>query len=662
MRNITRVFLSIFAFFGVSALGYYAYAISFGTISFAFLGTEHQQQNPLQLVIAKSSFFVKSNPKTLDIDALKSALLFGNVPLTSHPSVSGEYKVTVSGEVASVFMNLKKGEKITLSADIYNKNKKSSPRLSKDIIFTGPEYPQSLTLIRIGDPKYGKYKVQMYGFPSFNPEDVRYYGMYDGSKNCNIQDSWESMIPIKFHPISPIRKIGQISEMDIVLDFEKTESRICIIGGIGGMTTIVEDRALQPFSISSSTLQVLSPELDMKSQIEFRFSESIYSDTGTLYSHEYITNRQQAKIEFLKHLILSPDIPLLPENLILSPDRAIITLPLEDGKKYSISLRDIQDIYGRKESAIHEITAKKEPFLSLRFDADRNIYQKGEKIPAKLYALATPKNTYTLKLCQIGLDSYARLERIQGESDKKYTDAIYDILNSPKDASGCIKRDIALSSTGYVSQFDPQELLTQGSLKSGLYMLTFANKSDLESFPRLVKPLIFSVVDTHITMKVDASGKIIVLATDLATGKPLPDQQITAMRNITRTYVDKYDPNTQTSSKEYLPLSSQNFATGIILGKTNSEGFLDLQLDTFKGLNGYDDSPYGLSFESWWEYEGRYDSFLVRSDSSDRMGLVVSTWNDGITGYNFGMKDSDYSYQTRAKYTSFLHTDRRLYL
>ena len=67
--------------------------------------------------------------------------------------------------------------------------------------------------------------------------------------------------------------------MDIVLDFEKTESRICIIGGISGMTTIVEDRALQPFSISSSTLQVLSPELDMKSQIEFRFSESIYSDT-----------------------------------------------------------------------------------------------------------------------------------------------------------------------------------------------------------------------------------------------------------------------------------------------------------------------------------------------------------------------------------------------
>lgn len=40
----------------------------------------------------------------------------------------------------------------------------------------------------------------------------------------------------------------------------------------------------------------------------------------------------------------------------------------------------------------------------------------------------------------------------------------------------------------------------------------------------------------------------------------------------------------------------------------------------------------------------------------------MSTWNDGITGYNFGMKDSDYSYQTRSRYTVYLHGDRKLYL
>ena len=40
----------------------------------------------------------------------------------------------------------------------------------------------------------------------------------------------------------------------------------------------------------------------------------------------------------------------------------------------------------------------------------------------------------------------------------------------------------------------------------------------------------------------------------------------------------------------------------------------------------------------------------------------MSTWNDGITGYNFGMKDSDYSYETRPRYTVYLHGDRKLYL
>lgn len=89
---------------------------------------------------------------------------------------------------------------------------------------------------------------------------------------------------------------------------------------------------------------------------------------------------------------------------------------------------------------------------------------------------------------------------------------------------------------------------------------------------------------------------------------------------------------------------------------------LETKVDTLKGNDGYDSSPYGLSFEDWWNYEGRYDSFLLQSWSSDRFGYVVSTWNDGITGYNFGIKDSDYSWSSKSLYTAYLHTDRRLYL
>ena len=68
----------------------------------------------------------------------------------------------------------------------------------------------------------------------------------------------------------------------------------------------------------------------MKSQVEFRFSEDIYSDIGVLYSAEYISHRRDAKIAFLSALDISPRIDVTPEDLILTPDRAILTLPLKE--------------------------------------------------------------------------------------------------------------------------------------------------------------------------------------------------------------------------------------------------------------------------------------------------------------------------------------------
>ncbi len=68
----------------------------------------------------------------------------------------------------------------------------------------------------------------------------------------------------------------------------------------------------------------------MKSQIEFRFSHDIYSDIGTLYSPEYISHRHDAKIAFLKALNITPALSITPENLMLTPERAILTLPLKE--------------------------------------------------------------------------------------------------------------------------------------------------------------------------------------------------------------------------------------------------------------------------------------------------------------------------------------------
>ena len=77
----------------------------------------------------------------------------------------------------------------------------------------------------------------------------------------------------------------------------------------------------------------------MQTRVEFDFSHAIYTDTGSLYSREYIANRRDAKIDFLKHLSLSPEVPMTADNLILTPDHAILTLPLEEGQASRFSLK-----------------------------------------------------------------------------------------------------------------------------------------------------------------------------------------------------------------------------------------------------------------------------------------------------------------------------------
>jgi hypothetical protein len=115
-------------------------------------------------------------------------------------------------------------------------------------------------------------------------------------------------------------------------------------------------------------------------------------------------------------------------------------------------------------------------------------------------------------------------------------------------------------------------------------MLYFRNKEDILGYKNFIRPLLFSIIDTHLTLKIDASGKMMVLATDIKTGNPLPDQNIRVMRNISRTHTERWDPNTGIVERQYLPLTAQAFATGISLGKTDGEGFIDTRITSLIGV------------------------------------------------------------------------------
>lgn len=326
-------------------------------------------------------------------------------------------------------------------------------------MLTPLEYPRSLNIAPVGTPRDRTYAISMFGFDKYTPEHIRYFVNYDKNVTCNLSSSWQEFSPIFPTITKPLTKNGQIMNMNVQFDYDTSKPHVCLISGVNGVYNILEDRNLDAFVATGSTLEVLSPEYDMQSRIEFDFSYPIYEDTGSLYSPAYIANRSNAKIEFLKNLNISPDIAVTPDNLVLTPDHAILTLPLAEGKEVTFSLKNLTDIYGRSIDLQYTITPKQEPFLSLKFPDNRTYYSPNEAIPTKLYALKAPKNVYSIKLCHLPLESYARMERILADSlTGSSLDAVYSTLHG-SDAYGCVKKDVNLTSTGYVSTFDVREIV-----------------------------------------------------------------------------------------------------------------------------------------------------------------------------------------------------------
>lgn len=88
MRIFSRIILSLLAFIGVGALGYYAYILSTETLTFPFIGMEDQYGSELQIIAARPSFFADASEKLLDMDAIRDSLYFGTQSLIQTPSLS----------------------------------------------------------------------------------------------------------------------------------------------------------------------------------------------------------------------------------------------------------------------------------------------------------------------------------------------------------------------------------------------------------------------------------------------------------------------------------------------------------------------------------------------------------------------------------------------
>lgn len=315
----------------------------------------------------------------------------------------------------------------------------------------------------------------------------------------------------------------------------------------------------------------------------------------------------------------------------------------------------VEDIYGRKTGSKFEITPESKPSLSLKIGGNKTIIPYWDAVPWKIYFIKPAKKEFEVKLCEISLDGYARVERMNEIHKKEHTPALYDLLKS-NEVSRCSKKSIPLADSGYIAEFDINSLREKW-LTPGLYILAFQNSEDIHWFDRWVAPRVFSVVDTHITMKIDTNGKMQLLATDIRTGEPRVNQEITLRNNISQLYKQNWNSAANAYDIEYTPLWAASWWSGMSLWKTTADGVLQKDRITLDGSE-----PYNFTSEWWGDYEWRYNSFVAISKSDQHFGYVVSTWNDGITGWNFGMKESDYGWDSRSAYSAYIHTDRRLYL
>jgi hypothetical protein len=66
-------------------------------------------------------------------------------------------------------------------------------------------------------------------------------------------------------------------------------------------------------------------------------------------------------------------------------------------------------------------------------------------------------------------------------------------------------------------------------------------------------------------MKIDSSGKVAFLATDIRTGEPRANQNITLKNNISQVYTQNWNSSKNTYDIAYTPLSQASWGTGVVV-------------------------------------------------------------------------------------------------
>lgn len=301
MSKISAYLLIIVATLSVALLGYHAYTLATTTLVFSTIWADQQKWSSLMVTVNKPWLASETYGGYLDTDAVKTAITKNGKKWD--PTVSGEwYMVVTDASIQLSASSWSKWDQIMIDADIYNDTTSKKWELPRNIVLSYSDLPKWLEIMSVWLPRDLTYEATVYGYDDLDTSDIRWYIKSMDDKMTCSQVWWDPAIwkplhtkTLETHTVSQ-KKVGTYT-----LDIGEYPSNACIIAGLSWDAQSLVFGPLETFTATGVVTDILSPEYDMQSRVEFRFNTDIFTDSGNLYSREYIDHRHTEKINFLKN-------------------------------------------------------------------------------------------------------------------------------------------------------------------------------------------------------------------------------------------------------------------------------------------------------------------------------------------------------------------------
>lgn len=400
-----------------------------------------------------------------------------------------------------------------------------------------------------------------------------------------------------------------------------------------------------------SLAEMFNPDQDFKSIVSIEFTTPYFDTKKKRDQDEEIAYRTRFKQQLAGLIEVSPSVAINPDDITLYAQKAMIPLQLKEKTRYQFTLKSGADVFGEafpQESL--EIQTGELKYLGLRQKEAQTVFM-ANKLPSidvLSYAVPNP----TVRLCSVDLEGYGKIENvISRRSEYDFSEKfLLEGIDQLKGTS-CQDQLITLEDGKYRTAVD-LNAISGNPLKPGLYYMTFAFQGERKVSPESPAndPLFFALVDAHITMKLSKNGQALFWVNDFQNGNGVSGLTLTAHQNIF-TASEGYWDNDQSKYIETFksPLDSAIYSEPVVLGKTDADGFLSVNLNA---------DDYYNAFQTWYD-DPSYRSLIVTASGTDHMSFVGSKWNSGIADWNFGFQPE--TYDSSGMFSAHLFTDRKLY-